>query len=251
MAKKPKIIVGLACYEHKVYWQTCLSMFNLGFNMRALPFDVEFIVDANTPIIHARNNVAKHVLLNKEYIGALFIDSDMGFVPSHVMNLYEYMVKGFKIIGGNYTFKRISWPLVEKAVKEGIPTELLKYCCAESNIISLPVEEQTHPIIKESLHVGMGLTMIHRSVFETMVEQDLVSIVKKDGTEEDYYEFFAQGVTKLGYIGSEDVFFCRLAKQAGFKSYWHNEVRPMHIGTVAFEPLMPSDELANEIAKVE
>lgn len=235
--KKPKYLISLACYEHKVYWQTALSLFYLGATKQ--PFPVEFSVDifANTFITTARNQSATTVLEDPDITGILYVDADMGFFPGEVFRLLSLNMEGYKVVGGNYTFKFIHWPLVEQGVKEGVPVENLKHFCALMNSDPLPPEEQLSEDILKVNYLGMGLTAVHRSVLEAIYAKHPEKLVSqnKDGTKR-IFEVFKQGHTDLGYFGTEDAYFCALAQSVGFSSYWPKEIRPAHVGVMTFAP---------------
>lgn len=246
MAKKPKILIAIPCYEHKMYWQTGLSLWHLGHNMSKLPVQFEIEIFANTFITNARNAAASRVLHDKSFDGVLFIDADMGFHPMDVVKLFGWMIKGFSIVGGNYTFKRIHWPLVEMAVKEGITGEALAEYSAIMNSNVLPIPQQNNTEVKQVDYLGMGLTMIHRKVLDKLAETYPDRIFTKPSGE-PIFPFFKVEHTELGYFGTEDAYFCRLANSVGFPSYWPQSVRPAHIGVVTFEPAKSAEEVQEAI----
>jgi len=238
--KRPTVLISIACYEQKVYWQTLISMFHLANKASALPFKMELDIRANTFITHARNKAALDVLQG-DYEAVLFIDSDMSFSALEVLTLYHWMQRGFRVCGANYTFKFMHWPLIHTAVLNGATPDELPNYSGIMNSELLPEDEQKHPIVKEVNYLGMGMTFIHKSVLQAIVEK-YPEGWHETGKEKEY-TFFDIGDTKLGYFGTEDAYFCKIAKEAGFKSYWPSTVRPGHTGVITFYPARTNEEI--------
>jgi hypothetical protein len=247
--KRPAVLVSVAAYEHKVYWQTLLSFFHLANNAHALPFRMEFALQANTFITHARNKAAADVLDDKKYEAILFVDSDMSFEPMEVLVLWHWMKRGFRIVGGNYTFKFIHWELLRAAALNGATADELPGYSAIMNSQLLHPDEQTHDVVKKVEYLGMGLTMIHRSVLETISET--YPDRWYDSGKRREFEFFDCGQTKLGYFGTEDAYFCKLAKECGFDSYWPTTVRPGHTGVVTFQSAKSNEDILEGLEELQ
>lgn len=166
--------------------------FDFAFSFRnlQLPDNIEQmgVFGQKRTIVHQARNIIANALLNSDFDWLLFLDSDHTFEPDLLKKL---MARDKEIVGAQY-FMRIPpyAPVCGKINSEGKPTSVL-------------IKE-----FSEVDGIGMGATLIHRSVFEKI--------------ERPWFEF-------IGEKG-EDIVFCEKAKEAGFKIWCDPDVEIAHIG---------------------
>jgi hypothetical protein len=149
----------------------------------------------------------------------LFLDSDMRFPKDTLVRLLSH---GKAFVGTNYPRRGIppKWVAIKKTVttdEDGnkVPGELL---------ITTP--ESTG--LEEVEALGFGCVILHRSVFDAMVQ---IHQPKEKG----YFWMFEWDKDAQTHIG-EDVFFCRLAREAGATVYVDHDLSKelKHIGQLEF-----------------
>ena len=135
----------------------------------------------------------------------LFIDSDMRFPQDMISRLLAH---DLDIVATNCARRRMPTGPTAQIYKENGDREL---------VWSMP--ESTG--LQEVGSVGMGVMMIKAGVFKALSEPWYETPWRHD---------------KRGYIG-EDVFFCRKAREAGFKIWIDHDVSKEigHIGTFEFK----------------
>jgi hypothetical protein len=135
----------------------------------------------------------------------LFIDSDMRFPQDMISRLLAHDVD---IVATNCARRRMPTGPTAQVYKENGDREL---------VWSMP--ESTG--LQEVGSVGMGVMLIKAGVFKALSEPWYETPWRSD---------------KRGYIG-EDVFFCRKAREAGFKIWIDHDVSKEigHIGTFEFK----------------
>ena len=158
--------------------------------------DAIFCIAQGAILPNLRNMLAKKALETKA-THIIFIDSDMRFAPDTIHKL----VKRNKDIIASNCKKRTQdeWT----ARKDG-----------------KPVSSEFKKGIEEVDTIGMGVTCIKTSVFEKMAEP---------------YFSTPWDTQEKKHVG-EDVFFCHMAREAGFKIFIDHEVsgKVKHAGLVEF-----------------
>lgn len=198
--KQPHVFVGLATHDYRVHSRTMMSMMALANCGR---FKITLSTVSSGGIHKARNNLAWEFLTKTDAEWYLSVDSDISFHPDHVSRLLSHDVD---LVGGPYCHKK---PDVEWSARA------LDH-------------EKVDP--KTGLQVlnahGTGFLLIRRGVFEKIRKEQPEIMHIEDWNEskgQTKWDFFSEGiVTEPGYYDeptllSEDFYFCKRARQAGFK----------------------------------
>lgn len=205
---------------------------------------VEFM-NGDSLVSRARNNLAHRFLGGTEqpdgkggkqttlYDWLLFIDTDLQFNPADVQTLYEVAKKrGPNVYAGTYPIKTLKPKVVFNAMPD---------CKPDADGV-LEVRE-----------TGTGFMLIHRKVFEQMIEKfrdeiEFYSDQGDAGAEKVVkHDFFSVGVRRdpiLGYkrFLSEDWYFCQRWREIGGKVFLHTRLQANHIGTFTY-PANPAELL--------
>jgi len=171
----------------------------------------------------------------------LFIDSDIRFIPEHILPM---IAADKDIICGIYPKKEINWGGVERAVAEGVPTDELKNRTG-SLVVNLVdySGEVTVPVDKpvEIWNGGTGFMLIKKEVFTKMKKKvksyindvhDLAGTLQVDRIHEYFPVMIEPGTERLL---SEDYAFCHIARKNGIKIYAAPWARLGHLGSYLFE----------------
>lgn len=185
----------------------------------------------------ARNNLAKRFLegfpgadgagnpVTVKHDWLLFLDTDLVFRPEDIQKVYDLgLAKGPGIYAGTYPMKQLRPKVVFNNIAGALPD-------AEG--------------IVEVREAGTGFMLIHREVFEKMIEKcgDEIkfAVDMGDATEPPVYsyDFFSVGVyfdtdLKRKRFLSEDWFFCQRWRALGGKILLHTRVSCNHIGTYSY-----------------
>ena len=183
--------------------------------------DVGFVNYDSSDIVMARNFAASRLLTDESYTHLLFIDSDMSFDAKLVL---RYLHFGQPFVGSVYTKRAIDIDAlkqaVESAAKQGKQTRMIEDL---SSVMEFVIRLEGGDSGKRDLTVqggftkvdgvGMGLTLLQRSVFTTMIEREVVR--KKKGGRfpksagDKVYNFFDPLVPQgRDEALSEDLAFC-------------------------------------------
>jgi hypothetical protein len=161
--------------------------------------------------IHTARQILADAAMNVGSHYTLFIDSDMRFPPDAIVQLIK---RNEAIVGANYSSRTLpARPVAIKRVTgpEGEPGELL-YTRKESEGL------------EEVEALGFGLVMIRHDVFTGLPAPSV----------KPWFWFdWIEGVTQIG----EDVHFCNLAREHGFKIYVDHDLSKCvyHIGEHYFD----------------
>jgi hypothetical protein len=173
-----------------------------------------------TYVHSARMALAAETLQNgADYL--LFLDSDMRFPKETLVGLLSHQ-KAF--VGANYPRRGIppKWVAIKKTVSTNDEGEKVP------GTICITSEDSTG--LEEVEAVGFGIVLIHRSVFESMAKIH-------PPQEKGFFWWFEWDSDVQTHIG-EDVFFCRLAAEAGATLYVDHDLSKLvkHIGQFEFGP---------------
>ena len=171
-----------------------------------------------SPLIHQARNYLTSVFLDSDFTHLLFIDSDVEFEPEAILRM---LVARKDVICSPYRVKSMD-------VNQKMYTVELKK--------DAPIE--TGDLI-EITAGPTGIMLIHRDVFKKIIEKfpDLKiknSVFPKPGPDHKYYYNFFDFTFKDGYSAGEDVSFCKLVRQAGFKLYANTASFTKHHGSYAW-----------------
>jgi hypothetical protein len=159
-------------------------------------------------VSRARNNLT-HDFLKSDCDYMLQIDSDIVFTNDQIKRLASH---DLPIVGGLY------------AIKE----DNLRWC---SNAL---VEAK---VMKNGLlrarETGTGFLIVHRDVFHSIREDHPERVFKCDMDKEMKFDYWAVGVRDGRYL-SEDWWFCKDARDAGYEIFVDTKVRVGHLGITRY-----------------
>jgi hypothetical protein len=227
---------GGQCFGY--FMQSCLKLQTLcaqhGIN-------VSFSFLFNESLIQRGRNLLSANFLKSEATHLMFIDADILFKPE---DIFPMIAADKDIICGIYPKKEINWHTVRNAMNAGVPDSELKFHTGAFVVnlkdytpeVTVPVNE---PV--EIWNGGTGFMLIKREVMEAMGTQlpnylNNVLDMNNPTNGERIVEFFATMIEpETELLLSEDYYFCRKAREAGFSVWAAPWVELSHIGTYAFE----------------
>ena len=242
MEKKGNIFVATPMYGGQCTGYYTQSMLTLGPVLNQNGYDMAYSAMFNESLIQRGRNALAHGFMQRpECTHLMFIDADIKFNPQDIIKMIE---ADKDIICGIYPKKEINWVEVEKAVKEGVPTDRLKTRTASvvvnlkdyAGSVTVPVSE---PV--EIFNGGTGFMLIKRSTFEAMksvVNSYNNDVLFLDGaiSNDRITEYFACAIEPgTERLLSEDYFFCWKAREAGLKVWAAPWAQLGHFGSYLFE----------------
>ena len=211
----PKIYIAMACYD-SVKINTMLSVTRLvkEFTKAGLEWQIETV---KSPYVSKAWNALTALFLRSKYDYLLFIDADVEFNPEAVIRM---LVTKKDIILTPY---RVKFPQ---------DVNIAKYSVSfpdDKNVSILPGD------LVEISEGPAGLMLIHRKVFEFLMDScPRLKIKHPLQKESDPYLYNFWDTTfdmDNGLWRGEDISFCRLARDYGFKIYANIKSRTTHHGS--------------------
>lgn len=201
-------------------------------------YDVEFRDMYNNSIITEARDLFTKMFLNSGCDYLFFIDADQSFKPEDVLK----MIKEDKdIIGGVVPKKKINWASVQEASSHGISADMLSKFSGEFNLALLPDQEQPEDFTKsfEVSHIGTGMMLIKRSVFEKLKDATRQYIYTGSGVQginpgDKMNEYWACNISDNNTLMGEDVNFCYMWRKLGGKVYAAPYANTTHVGSYEF-----------------
>jgi hypothetical protein len=196
----------------------------------------------NESLITRARNALTHQFLKSDSTHLMFIDSDIKFLPEHIVPMIQ---ADKEIICGIYPKKEINWDSVKQAMNNNIPDDRLKFHTGSfvvnlvdyAGTVTVPIAQ---PV--EIFNGGTGFMLIKREVFEKLGEKvpeytnDVGDLSGTMQQQEKIKEFFATSIEpETNRLLSEDYHFCREWRMAGGKVWAAPWCQLAHIGTYAFE----------------
>lgn len=222
-----------------MFLKSLISLIDL---LRSKGHGVRFIDIYNESLItRARNTLTEEFLRQTNFTHLLFIDADQGFESQGILKMIEEDVD---IIGAAVPMKGINWERVRQAALSG--KENLSSFTSIYNTSIAKIEEvekfKENPNQKiEVNHVGTGLILIKREVFETLKEyvpayRNGQGPLHTIGMGESIYDFWRLEIdSSNANMLSEDYTFCKMWRDLGNKIYLAPYVKTNHIGTYIFQ----------------
>ena len=213
--KPPKIYIAMACYD-SVKINTMLSVTRLvkEFTKAGLEWQIETV---KSPYVSKARNALTALFLRSKYDYLLFIDADVEFNPEAVIRM---LVTKKDIILTPY---RVKFPQ---------DVNIAKYS------VSFPDDKNVNILPGDLVEISegpAGLMLIHRKVFEFLMDScPRLKIKHPFQKESDPYLYNFWDTTfdmDKGLWRGEDISFCRLARDYGFKIYANIKSRTTHHGS--------------------
>ena len=218
MTKKvPSICISLPAYD-QMHVATCLSLLKL-FDKFTKAKIKTTINTFKCPYIGYGRNVLAALFLQSGFDYQLFVDADVEFEPE-VIGRMIISEKDF-----------ICCPYRKKTQDQSI-----KYSVNFEDYQNINIDNKGVTVIKRG---PAGLTLIHRKVYEQlMAKHPNLHIKNYSAISEDaakYLYNFWETEFKDGIWIGEDVKFCDLAREAGFKFHAIVDGETIHHGTYGYK----------------
>lgn len=195
----------------------------------------------NESLIQRARNLLAHQFLQSNATHMMFIDADIKFNPADLLTM---LAADKDIICGIYPKKEINWDSVKSAMAQGVEDAKLKHHTGAFVVNLVDYQTQVTVPIDQPLEIwngGTGFMLIKREVLEGMKDKlpwylNNVLDMKNPANGQQVTEFFATCIedeTKI--LLSEDYYFCKKAREHGYKVWAAPWVELAHIGTYAFE----------------
>ena len=236
-----------------MYGGMCLQNFFQSFHrlvVACMKFGVtySFTLTYNESLVpRARNRLVDEYLKNHAETHALFIDADIGFDEQDILTMLEM---DRDIIGPGCVKKNIRWDRIQKAIKKNgreYSNEELSRIGGDYVFNFERFQGQRDIQLgepQEVKHLGTGLMMIRRNVFETFIEKyperwyesrgDLAALPGP------IHDFFRIGIDpETREYDSEDYGFCSDCRAIGFKVWMCPWMKTSHMGSYTFVGDLP------------
>jgi len=247
--QKKKLMVATPMYGGACFGTFTKSMSDLMFLAGRHGLDIRQYFLFNESLIQRARNYCVDEFLRSDCTHLMFIDSDIGFNPNDVLALLYFCEEDdYSIITGPYPKKTIAWEKIKKAYDAGFgqenPFELEQYM---ADFVFNPAPGVTSFKLDEPVKIREGRTgfmMIHRKVFEKMVDAYGPQMEYKpdhsrtehfDGSRmiHAYFDCVIDPESKR-YL-SEDYYFCQNATKAGIDVWLCPWMRLAHTGMHVFQ----------------
>ena len=213
---KPSVYIAMPCYD-SVKIGTMISIIDLIQQLAKSGIAVG-IKTMKSPLIHQARNYLTSLFMVSPYTHLLFIDSDVEFKPEAVIRM---LVPKKDIICTPYRVKS------EDTSKNIYTVDFVKPMILENGLIEIKAGPT-------------GLMLIKKEVFKKIIKnfphlKIKNPVMMKPGEDHEYYYNFFDFKFDKGYSVGEDVSFCQLAREAGFKIFANTESWTAHHGSWSWE----------------
>jgi len=215
--KTTRVHICMPCYGGQLTESTFMSYIKWANMARQLGLDWTVETMTNESLIsRARNTLTAKFLHTKESTHLMFIDSDIGWEPWHLLVMLDAQKD---VIGGLYPMK--SLPI--KWCVNGIPGQ------------PEPAPEENNIEVSKT---GTGFLLIKREVFEKLDAHPATKPFKNDiGLDpalDPYMKTYFDTAVREGRYYSEDWTFCENWRDLGGQVWVDKRVLLRHTGTYTF-----------------
>ena len=215
--KKTKVHICMPCYGGQLTESTFMSFIRWSNTARQLGIDYTVETLTNESLIsRARNTMVAKFLSNPESTHLMFIDSDIGWEPWHLLLLLHH---DKDVIGGMYPLKGLPVKWCVNGIEGGATEDLGR--------------------LQEVSKTGTGFMLIKRHVFAKLVDHPATIPFTNDigldpALNKDMRTFFDTDVREGRYY-SEDWTFCENWRDLGGKVWIDKRVLLKHTGTYTYD----------------
>jgi glycosyltransferase involved in cell wall biosynthesis len=217
--KRPSIHIAMPCYD-SVKINTMISIAKLvkELTMAGLKFELNTM---KSPYIAYARNILTARFLQREEDYLLFIDSDLEFEPECVLKM---LITEKDVICTPYRVKTNEPDSVKYTVSIQDPKNVKIFQGGLVEIDNGPA----------------GMMLIKRTVFEKMIKDYPDKEIKVNTNEDTFpndlrvYNFWDSNF-KDGVWKGEDIYFCDLARQSGFKVFANLDSTLTHHGSFGYK----------------
>jgi hypothetical protein len=237
------------------YFMSCLTLKELMLK-HEVPHAFATIVNESL-ITRARNRLADIFQKTYDHTHGVYIDSDIGFEATDILRMLEM---DLDIVGAPCSRKEIRWDRLQRMFQRNhrrYSAEEISRAGGQPVYNPLRFEGQKEISLDEPFeveHLGTGIMMIRRNVFETIAEANADRWYESGRSDEmdlpgQIQDFFRAEVNpETRKYDSEDYVFCRDARAAGFKIWLCPWMCTTHMGTYSYTAdLVTSARLTGEI----
>lgn len=227
MPEKPNILIALLAYRERLTGATFKSITALTAALQSRNIGCSHVVANHTDIAWVRNATASAFLNDPKLTHLGFVDDDMAFMPSAFLRALE----ADKPLIGCLCPKR--YIDINKALDLARAGHSNGNALAQAIGFASPPPANSSQKIAPVESIGMGVTLIHRRVFTTMIDKKCVNTYLGGGIsgfDGAIYGFF----DRMPGCG-EDVSFCRRWREhCGGEVYAITDEDIGHVGEFTF-----------------
>ena len=215
---KPSILICIPSHSGFVHVNFMLSLMHSIQHILQKGMEFSLFFDVGKSGIDLPRSQAATYLLKSNHTHLMFLDDDMAWQPELIARMVEL---DCDIVGAPYRQKNAE-VIYNMRTSDGFD------------------QSTENPALCSVHDIATGLLLIKRRVFEALKEQ--VDVVKDNATKEDIFMFFKHCVVRdpisepdggMSYM-SEDLYFCRIARDAGFQIFAYVDAETGHTGTTTF-----------------
>lgn len=215
---QPNILIALPTYDNSVHFDFAMALARLMETFKERGIGYQYIHTASSHIIRARNFFASYFLSRPEFTHLLFLDTDMDFSPEAIPRLlagdkpvagiacpYRFFDGGKTITSDDVGLSLREWQ--EKTVDYN--TAVLADAQGNSQVSGGWAEVN---------HIGTGIFLVRRDAMDAM--RPLTQLYRPPSQYAPYLEDgrfygFFDTISEKGVYLSEDLSFCRRARESG------------------------------------
>lgn len=239
--KIPSLFVATPMYGGMCTGSYAVGLMQLPLTLSSAGIRMYYAHMMNESLITRARNSLAHDFLASDSTHLMFIDADIGFNPSSIVEMVQ---RDVDICCGLYPKKEIHWARVTNAVQSGVPPEQLKDHTGTFvvNLVDDKKVEMEETNLFEISNGGTGFMLIKREVFEALADKvpeytsDMYMATEVVKQPKMIKEFFATSIDPEAgnRLLSEDYHFCKIARKQGFKIHAAPWVQLSHTGTYVF-----------------
>lgn len=215
-----KLLIATPSYGGMLTTRYFEAFFETMGAVQAAGHEINTLMYERDALVSRARNACAMIALKSGADKVLFIDSDVVWLPEHVLRLLR---SDKQIIGGTYPYKKFPIKLVYNALG---PVD--------------PFEAGAHDEV-EVQHLPAGFLLIDMAVFKSLVKTQPLYRCWDEQTKSyradcDFFPIrIVKGAGAVGTYETEDWGFCSVAREAGFKVYLNTKCVVGHVGSHQFE----------------